>query len=105
MRIFIILAFIILSGCNSNLSHNSPSSEISVDEPVTWINFDGVKYYFVSSIAIPQESTLHDTGQLTDSDDSVEKGKEIYRSDDFKDSLFIKDASAEYWLEYKLREK
>lgn len=106
-QIFLCLLLIFSTGCsNSQNSTQSPlPTTTEVSDPVTWITVKGVEYYYYPSTEAIDENTLHFTGELTDSDDAVEAGIQIYSSDNFKDSYFIKIESDGSWLEYKFRDK
>ncbi|MEK3905280.1 hypothetical protein [Paenibacillus sp. FSL R7-0179] len=51
------------------------------------------------------ETTLVDTGNVTDKEDGIQLGLKIYKSIDFEDRYFIKSQDYEnVWREYKLRD-
>ncbi|ULO09592.1 membrane lipoprotein lipid attachment site-containing protein [Paenibacillus sp. 19GGS1-52] len=104
-KFLVIFLFVLfLSGCVTRESSNSETEKI-VDDPVTWLNIEGKKYYYFSSQPVAlEENTLVDTGIITDSDDGIsDVGLKIYKSDDFTDSFFIKNPGDGVWLEYRYR--
>ncbi|WP_342546663.1 hypothetical protein NST69_17920 [Paenibacillus sp. FSL P2-0089] len=101
--VFIIFVFFLLLGCsNDKVTSNN---NMSNSDPVTWLTIDGNKYYYTTTYDSMDETTLVDTGDVTDSEDGIQLGLKIYRSNVFEDRYFIKSQDYETaWREYKLRD-
>ncbi|WP_341347856.1 hypothetical protein [Paenibacillus sp. FSL H3-0469] len=102
--LFIISVFFLLIGC-SNSKVTGSNNNMSNSDPVTWLTIDGSKYYYTTTYDSMDETTLIDTGDVTDSEDGIQLGLKIYKSNVFEDRYFIKSQDYEnVWREYKLRD-
>ncbi|WP_340024166.1 hypothetical protein MHI24_03470 [Paenibacillus sp. FSL K6-1096] len=102
--LFIISVCILLIGC-SNDKVTSSNNNMSNSDPVTWLTIDGKKYSYTTTYESMDETTLIDTGDVTDSEDGIQLGLKIYKSNVFEDRYFIKSQDYETaWREYKLRD-
>lgn len=101
--LFIISVCFLFIGC-SNDNVNS-SNHLSNSDPVTWLTIDGNKYFYTTTYDSMDETTLVDTGNVTDSEDGIQPGLNIYKSNLFEDRYFITSQDYETaWREYKLRD-
>ncbi|WP_339249104.1 hypothetical protein [Paenibacillus sp. FSL P2-0136] len=101
--LFIISVCILLIGCSND--NTTSSNNLSNSDPVTWLTIDGKKYFYTTTYDSMDETTLEDTGNVTDKEDGIQLGLKIYKSNDFEDRYFIKSQDYENaWREYKLRE-
>ncbi|WP_151735246.1 hypothetical protein [Paenibacillus tengchongensis] len=101
--IFILSVCLLLIGCSNDKVTSTNNSSNS--DPVTWLTIDGNKYYYTTTYDSMDETTLIDTGTITDSEDGIQLGLKIYKSTAFEDRYFIKNQDYENaWREYKLRE-
>ncbi|MEK3878323.1 hypothetical protein [Paenibacillus sp. FSL M7-0420] len=101
--LFIISVFFLLLGCsNDKVTSNN---NMSNSDPVTWLTIDGNKYYYTTTYDSMDETTLVDTGNVTDEEDGIQLGLKIYKSNVFEERYFIKSQDYENaWREYKLRD-
>ncbi|MEK5031642.1 hypothetical protein MKY96_09365 [Paenibacillus sp. FSL R7-0302] len=101
--LFIISVFFLLLGCsNDKVTSNN---NMSNSDPVTWLTIGGNKYYYTTTYDSMDETTLVDTGNVTDEEDGIQLGLKIYKSTVFEDRYFIKSQDYEKaWREYKLRD-
>ncbi|OMF89475.1 hypothetical protein [Paenibacillus sp. FSL R7-0337] len=102
--LFIITICILLIGC-SNGKITGINNNMSNSDPVTWLTIDGNKYFYTTTYDSMDETTLVDTGNVTDEEDGIQLGLKIYNSNVFEDCYFIKSKDYEnVWREYKLRD-
>ncbi|MEK4515493.1 hypothetical protein NSS64_09480 [Paenibacillus sp. FSL H8-0122] len=101
--LFIISVFFLLLRCsNDKVTSNN---NMSNSDPVTWLTIDGNKYYYTTTYDSMDETTLVDTGNVTDEEDGIQLGLKIYKSNVFEERYFIKSQDYENaWREYKLRD-
>ncbi|MEK3670731.1 hypothetical protein [Paenibacillus sp. FSL R10-2771] len=101
--LLIVSIFFLLIGCSNGKA--TSSNHLSNSDPVTWLTIDGSKYYYTTTYDSMDETTLIDTGDVTDREDGIQLGLKIYKSNDFEDRYFIKSQDYENaWREYKLRD-
>lgn len=101
--LLIISVFFLLIGCSNNKA--TSTNNLSNSDPVTWLNIDGNKYFYTTTYDQMDETPLVDTGNVTDTEDGIQLGLKIYKSNDFEDRYFIKSQDYENaWREYKLRD-
>lgn len=101
--IYILCFCFLVIGCTNNQTNGKNNQSNS--DPVTWLTIDNNKYYYTSTHDNMDEAILVDTGTITDSDDGIQQGLKIYKSNDYEDCYFIKSPDYDNaWYEYKLRE-
>ncbi|ETT33958.1 hypothetical protein NYE24_06855 [Paenibacillus sp. FSL H7-0350] len=101
--LFIISVCFLLLGCSNTKA--TSNNNLSNSDPVTWLTIDGNKYFYTTTYDQMDETTLVDTGNVTDTEDGIQLGLKIYKSNVFEDRYFIKSQDYEnVWREYKLRD-